>query len=101
MKVIGMHRKKSRPESCLQVPVTSKVKPARSDPVRRKKFRWNPIGKLSDSDGDPNKIRSNPMEFHRILSDSDDIRTGIRPRIECPGFRCIPAGSSVFSASFV
>ena len=64
------------------------MKPARSDPVRRKAFdRIQPRScripcdriQTGRSDGNPNKIPPNPIAFHRILSNSDDIRTGIRP----------------------
>ena len=59
------------------------VKSARLDPVRRKTFdRIQPRScriPTGESDGNPNKIRPNPITTHRILSDSDDIRTGIRP----------------------
>ena len=60
--------------------------------------RWNPLGRIlsgpknfdripsrscristSESDGNPNKTPPNPIAFHRILSDSDDIRIGVRP----------------------
>ena len=55
------------------------MKTGRSDPVRHKNFRSDPAKKLSDSDGNSNKTRPNPIAFHRILSDSDDIWTGIQP----------------------
>ena len=62
--------------------VLAQMKPARSDPVRRKKFRSDPVGKLSDSNENPNKIQSNLIVFHRILTISGPESNH---RTECPG----------------
>ena len=92
--------------------------------------RWNLIGQIlsgaktfdriqpgsfrirtGGSDGNPNRIRPNPIAFHRILSDSDNIGTGIRPsdriswdddriqaRFPADPVRILKAGSDRFRA---
>ena len=73
----------------------TKVKPARSDPVRRKNFRSNPAEKLSDSLRLDSKWRIrrkfqwNTTESYRVSSDFIGFRRYSGPesdhRIECPG----------------